>query len=491
MFIRVLPSFLGIQGRYQLSRAGLFKNRYALSHRLLQRLFNFSHNSLSKMAASQKSIIGVCQMTSTADKDRNFKKAKELIEQCKSQGAQMVFLPEACDYITDSKLCSMEMAESLQGETIFRYRQLARDLSVWISLGGCHIKSDSSNSEKLYNTHIVIDNHGEVSATYRKTHLFDLDLPGRVRLCESDYTVPGEQICPPVDTPVGRLALGICYDLRFPELSLALRNMGADILTYPSAFTVPTGKAHWHVLLRSRAIETQCYVVAAAQTGQHNEKRASYGHSLIVDPWGAVLGEVQEGEGTCVAEIDPALLTRTRAQMPVQDHRRHDLYGHIHTHKSASPDSVSQYEFGQYKIGCGQVFYKTGLSYAFVNIKPVLPGHVLVASLRNVPRLADLTSAEVADLFITTTNVSKVIERHFQGTSLTVSVQDGPQAGQTVQHIHVHILPRREGDFSRNDDIYEELQKHDSHLEEDRQMGKLRTEEEMNREASELRKYFS
>ncbi|NXG62887.1 NIT1 amidase, partial [Hemiprocne comata] len=170
---------------------------------------------------------------------------------------------------------------------------------------------------------------GRLVAAYRKTHLCDVELEGRVTMKESGFTNPGSEILPPVSTPAGKLGLSICYDLRFPEVSLALRHAGAEILTSPSAFTVPTGSAHWEVLLRARAIETQCYVVAAAQTGQNHERRVSYGHAMVVDPWGAVVAQCHEGPGLCYAEIDLGYLHRIRREMPVLNHRRHDLYGPV------------------------------------------------------------------------------------------------------------------------------------------------------------------
>ncbi|MEQ2242454.1 Nitrilase [Ilyodon furcidens] len=161
-------------------------------------------------------------------------------------------------------------------------------------------------------------------SVYRKSHLFDVELPEKgVSLKESAFTIPGASLVPPVQTPIGKVGLGVCYDLRFPELSLALQRHGADILTYPSAFTVATGAAHWEVLLRARAIETQCFVLAAAQVGRHHEKRSSYGHALAVDPWGDVVGDCGgEKPGMVLVEVDLEKVNRTRRNMPVQQHRR-------------------------------------------------------------------------------------------------------------------------------------------------------------------------
>ncbi|KAF1410948.1 Deaminated glutathione amidase, partial [Spheniscus mendiculus] len=207
---------------------------------------------------------------------------------------------------------------------------LPRDCGVWLSLGGFHERGrDWPTTQRIYNCHALLDPAGHLVAAYRKTHLCDVELEGRVTMKESSFTNPGTEIVPPVSTPAGKLGLSICYDLRFPEISLALRRAGAEILTYPSAFTVPTGSAHWEVLLRARAIESQCYVVAAAQTGKNHERRTSYGHALVVDPWGAVVAQCREGPGLCYAEIDLDYLHRIRREIPVHGHRRPDLYGTV------------------------------------------------------------------------------------------------------------------------------------------------------------------
>ena len=173
-------------------------------------------------------------------------------------------------------------------------KDLAVKLNMVLSLGGFHEKI--ANETKLANTHVLIV-PGHDLKTYRKTHLFDVEIPDRnVRLKESDYVIPGSEIGQPVDMGSFKIGMGICYDLRFPEFGLALRRAGASILTYPSAFTVPTGSAgHWFALLKARAIENQCYVIAAAQTGNHNPKRSSFGHACIIDPYGCVIAECPEG----------------------------------------------------------------------------------------------------------------------------------------------------------------------------------------------------
>lgn len=270
-------------------------------------------------------LAAVCQMRATRDKEANFSACKELVEKAKQRGASMVFLPEACDYIGSSREETLALSESLEGDTMARYMKMARESQVWLSLGGFHERGPNWESDqRIYNSHVIISNKGEIVSVYRKAHLFDVELPEKgVSLRESDFTIPGPSLVSPVQTPIGKVGLGICYDLRFPELSLALQRSGAEILTYPSAFTVATGAAHWEVLLRARAIETQCFVLAAAQVGQHNEKRSSYGHALAVDPWGEVMGDCGgESPGVVLVEIDPEKVSRTRRNMPVQQHRR-------------------------------------------------------------------------------------------------------------------------------------------------------------------------
>lgn len=296
-----------------------------ISNSLVHTVSQHRH-SLSSMS---ELLVGVCQMTSGSDIEKNIETCKKLIRRAKERGAQVVFLPEAFDYISESKEMAISLAHSVDGPIIKDLSQMAKDLDIWLSLGGFHEKSSSEEDSRVYNTHLVLDNNGNVSAKYNKLHLFDIDIKGGVQLLESKSFIPGKELPPVVKTPVGNIGLAICYDLRFPELSLILAQNGADILTYPSAFTFTTGAAHWETLLTARAIETQCYVIAAAQTGQHNAKRRSYGHAMVVDPWGHVIAQCQEGEDVCVAAIDFEYLKKIRTQMPVWQHRRQDLYGKL------------------------------------------------------------------------------------------------------------------------------------------------------------------
>ncbi|NXS69988.1 NIT1 amidase, partial [Pandion haliaetus] len=305
-----------------------------------------------------KPLVAVGQVTSTPDKELNFAVCARLVREAARRGACLVFLPEGFDYIGSNTAQTLSLAEGLDGDLVGRYAELAKECGVWLSLGGFHERGqDWPTTQRIYNCHVLLDPAGErppalprrpggprlpqtflsrtvsspgnIVAAYRKTHLCDVELEGRVTMKESSFTNPGTEIVAPIGTPAGKLGLSICYDLRFPEISLALRRAGAEILTYPSAFTVPTGSAHWEVLLRARAIESQCYVVAAAQTGKNHERRTSYGHALVVDPWGAVVAQCHEGTGLCYAEIDLDYLHRIRQEIPVHGHRRPDLYGTV------------------------------------------------------------------------------------------------------------------------------------------------------------------
>ncbi|CAG0891316.1 unnamed protein product [Darwinula stevensoni] len=288
--------------------------------------------------------------------------------------------------------------------------------------------------------------------------------------------------------------LTACYDLRFPEMSLALRERGAEILTFPSAFTVSTGLAHWEVLLRARAIETQCYVIAAAQTGIHNSNRSSYGHAMIVDPWGRVIAQCREGTDVAVAKVDLEYLRKIRQEMPVHSHRRPDVYSLPCGHLQSFPRDDAEFQFGQVLIKGKMLFMRTSMSMAFVNKKCVLSGRILFLSplnvlaspIREAKHLQDLTPMELQDLFTLVQRVQKVLGVVYSTQSFTVTVQDGPHAGQTIQHVHVHILPRKEGDLANNDDIYDRLEKHDKGHD-----IQWREEEEMVQECEHLRSIAS
>ncbi|XP_050427011.1 nitrilase and fragile histidine triad fusion protein NitFhit isoform X2 [Adelges cooleyi] len=376
------------------------------------------------------------------------------------------------------------MAESLDGPLISDYRALAKSLGVWVSLGGFHEKFSDT---KLYNTHVVIDDRGEIASKYHKIHLYDVELPSRnINAKESSLIEAGSEIVTPVHTAIGNVGLAICYDMRFPQMAMALAEKGADILTYPSAFFFGTGAIHWEVLLRSRAIETQCYVIASAQTGSHSSSRKSWGHSLVVDPLGTVIAQCSDEPGFVLAPIDLTLVNSIRATMPLVNHRRYGIYPKM----SSTPwpylpiQDSSEYKFGASTVKGFQVFCQTPLSMAFTNIKCVLPGHVLVAPLRSMEKLSDLNEDEVKDLFLLVQKVEKTVETLHNTKSASIVIQDGEDAGQTIKHVHVHIIPRKQGDYLDNDDIYRELQN------ERKSTIPKRSDDEMAQEALVLRKHF-
>jgi len=432
---------------------------------------------------SMSSLAAVVQMTVTNDVTHNLSRAAVLVSQASARGADMVFLPEACDYIGESRDQTLALAQPITGDTVGQFKKMAVQHGVWLSLGGVHTITEGEK-EKTSNTHIIINKEGEMMQTYNKAHLFDVNITGGAIMSESAYVTPGSSLPSPVPSPLGRVGLGICYDLRFPEISQALASAGAELLTYPSAFTVTTGQAHWEALLRARAIETQCYVVAAAQSGKHGAKRSSYGHSMIVDPWGVVVAQCGEGEGVAVANIDLGYLSNIRKNMPVQHQRRPDLYGRVGIRGQGPvelPGEKFVFNFGPAKVPGLSIFYRTELTVAFNNKKPVVEGHFLVSPVRMVEKLGDLTEEELTDLFKVVQKVEMFSQKFYKVGSTTISIQNGPLAGQSIPHVHVHILPRREGDFAENDDIYKELQEHD------KVKTGWRTEEEMVAEAKVLR----
>lgn len=408
-------------------------------------------------------LVAVCQLNCTNDKEANYAAANDLVRRATSVGAKMIFLPECFDFIGNSKQESIEAAESLEGPTLSRYRELAKNLKIWLSLGGMHRKNTDASVNKIFNAHIILDDQGEIRSIYHKTHLFNLEIPNVVRLVESESYVPGDKLPQPVESPCGKVGLGICYDLRFGEMAMSYSKAGADILTYPSSFTVPTGIHHWEPLLRARAIENQCYVVAAAQVGTHNPKRASFGHAMIVDPWGTKIAECSDGVGFAIGLIDHEFMKKCRARLPIWTDRRTDLYADIEPAiDSYAIEDVAEYKFQDITIPHAQVFYRTRYSYAFVNHRPVLHGHVLVSPLRVCKKYKELSRAEASDLMLLVQKVERTLEHLYETDSTTITIQDGVDAGQSVFHVHVHLLPRKPTDFGGNiDKIYRELQRHD------------------------------
>lgn len=266
-------------------------------------------------------VAAVVQMNSTPDVAANLAAVDHLTAEAAGQGAELIALPEAFAFIGPDREKRGIVEPLPEGGAILAHcRSLARKHDCHLILGGFH--EQSSDPEKSYNTCVHLDPDGEVVSCYRKIHLFDVDLADGTRLMESDRTLPGDttEITP---TPFGPLGLSVCYDLRFPELYRSLVDQGARVLTVPSAFTASTGHDHWHVLLRARAIECQCYLLAPAQWGLHHRSRTSYGHAMIVDPWGRIVAECSaEGDGVSIATLDPKVLAEVRRSLPSLTHRR-------------------------------------------------------------------------------------------------------------------------------------------------------------------------
>lgn len=270
-------------------------------------------------------VAAAVQMRSGSDAERNLAAAEHWIEHAARRGAHLVATPENTDFLGphDEKV---RRAQPLDGPTPTRFAELAKRLGIHLLLGS--FPERSPDPARCFNTSVLFGPDGERLAVYRKIHLFDVDVSEAVRFQESATVVAGEQLTV-APTALGALGLSICYDLRFPELYRRLVEKGAEVLMIPSAFTLTTGRDHWHTLLRARAIETGSFVIAPAQQGRHDDGglRESYGHAMIVDPWGTVLAEAPDGPGVAMAEIDLERVRSVRASIPVAAHRRPDLLG--------------------------------------------------------------------------------------------------------------------------------------------------------------------
>lgn len=263
--------------------------------------------------------IGLAQLTSGIDPAVNAKTIVAAVAEAAGAGARMLFTPEMSGLVDRDRARAAAVLRSEDEDVVLAAVQAAAAAhGIWVHLGSLAVLAAD---RRLANRAFVIDATGVVRARYDKLHLFDVDLPTGESWRESASYAPGEGAVV-VETPVGALGLSICYDLRFADLYRALSEAGATILAVPAAFTQPTGAAHWHVLLRARAIEAGAYVIAAAQTGVHADGRATYGHSLVIDPWGEVLLDMGAAGGIGYAEIDPARVAEVRARIPVLAHRR-------------------------------------------------------------------------------------------------------------------------------------------------------------------------
>ena len=266
-----------------------------------------------------KLIAGLVQLTSKSDVAANLETCTRLAAEARARGADLVVLPENFAFVADHEGDKFKVAERLEdgGPIVGALRKIATTNRQWVIAGGMPEKT--GRDTHVHNTCVVVNADGEIVTRYRKIHLFDVAIPGGAEFQESKTVEPGRDVAT-VDTPWGKVGLSICYDLRFPELYRALGRAGARMIVVPAAFTQHTGKDHWHTLLRARAIENQVYVLAAGQYGRHSERRVTYGHSLIADPWGTIVAEAPDRECVVVGELDFAFQDKVRRELPCLTH---------------------------------------------------------------------------------------------------------------------------------------------------------------------------
>jgi deaminated glutathione amidase len=266
-------------------------------------------------------LAAVVQLTTTEDAKASLDRALASIDEAAGRGARLVVLPENVSYMgTEAE--KRRLAEPVDGPTWQRLGDRAKQHGIWLVAGTL---PETSNTGRPYNTSVLFDPEGKRAAVYRKIHLFDIALGAGATHMESEHVEPGTSATL-ATTSLGKIGMTICYDLRFADLYRTYARAGAEILTVPAAFTVPTGRDHWEVLLRARAIENQCYVLAAGQVGQNTPTRATYGRSMIVDPWGTVLAVCPDRPGIATAEIDLSHLHQLRSKLPCLQHERPAAY---------------------------------------------------------------------------------------------------------------------------------------------------------------------
>ena len=266
--------------------------------------------------------LAVFQARTGLDPSANARDLVAAVREAAAGEAAILFTPEMSGLLDrDRDRAAAHLRSEADDPVLAAVRRAAAEAGIWVHLGSLALAGEREDG-RLVNRSFVIDDIGRVAARYDKIHLFDVDLPTGESWRESAAYAPGEHLAV-ADTPAGKLGLSVCYDLRFPDLYRSLTDAGATILSVPAAFTVPTGAAHWHVLLRARAIEAGVFVVAAGQCGRHEDERETYGHSLVVDPWGRVLLDMGgETVGVGFADIDPAQVEEVRSRLPAIRHRR-------------------------------------------------------------------------------------------------------------------------------------------------------------------------
>lgn len=265
--------------------------------------------------------VGLVQMNSQEDKQQNLTQATKMIRHLASEGAKLIMMPEHFNYLgpeSDKRKNSEPLDTS---PSLAKMKSLAKELQVYIHIGTFL----ESKGERIYNTGVVLDSSGEIAAIYRKLHLFDVEIPGGLKYLESEVVSPGEEL---VTFTIGKFTFGMgtCYDLRFPELFRTLANRGVNVFLLPAAFTLQTGRDHWELLLRARAVENLSYVVAAGQWGQSASGNISYGRSMVIDPWGLVISQAGDGVTTILKELDYEKIEAHRISFPALKHIRSDIF---------------------------------------------------------------------------------------------------------------------------------------------------------------------
>lgn len=277
---------------------------------------------LTQSPSPDSLTLGLLQMTSSIDPDENRAALDAGVRDLARRGAQFVMTPEMTGLLDGNKERLRSHARTEEAdETLALARRLAGELGLWILLGSQAVVVDDAPDSLLANRSFLVGPDGTVRARYDKIHLFDVDLPSGERYRESNSYRPGKDAVV-ADTPWGKLGLAICYDVRFPHLFRTLAQAGARMIAVPAAFTKVTGEAHWHTLLRARAIETGCFIVAPAQTGRHKDGRTTFGHSVVIAPWGDVLADGGEEPGGLLVEVDLSLVDTARARIPALQHDR-------------------------------------------------------------------------------------------------------------------------------------------------------------------------
>ena len=264
--------------------------------------------------------VAVIQLNSCSTVEKNLALAEDLLSQAAENSAQLAVLPENFSQMPLSEKQRLDASENFEDGPIQEFlSKISENLNLWIIAGTISI--NAKTEKKVRSSSLVYNNQGKNICRYDKQHLFDVDLPSGESYRESSYIEPGNEM-QLIDTPVGRIGLSICYDLRFPEFYRLLSEQGAEIITVPSAFTYTTGEAHWLTLLRARAIENQVYILAPGQTGTHDNGRSTYGHSVIFDPWGDQLALLENNNGVIYADISRDRISQVRSQIPCLQHRK-------------------------------------------------------------------------------------------------------------------------------------------------------------------------